>query len=62
MSIDLALLVTDRPRTIKDALNGPNRMKWIMAIKHELLYLEGQKTWSMVEEGKIMKETEAISP
>ena len=38
-SIDLALLVADGPRTITDALNGPNHTKWIEAINSELMSL-----------------------
>ena len=60
-SIDLALLVADGPRTITDALDGPNRTKWIEAINSELMSLEGHKTWSVVEEGKIPKDARAIS-
>jgi len=59
--IDLASLIADEPRTITDALDGPNRTKWIEAINSELMSLEGQKTWSMVEEGKIPKDARAIS-
>jgi len=60
-SIDLALLVADGPRTITDALDGPNRTKRIEAINSELMSLEGYKTWSVVEEGKIPKDARAIS-
>jgi len=60
-SIDLALLVADGPRTITDALDGPNRTKWIEAINSELMSLEGHKPWSVVEEGKIPKDAQAIS-
>ena len=61
MSIDLALLVADGPRTITDALNGLNCTKWIEAINSELMSLKGHKTWSVVEEGKIPKDARAIS-
>ena len=61
MSIDLALLVADVPRTIMDTLDGPNRTKWIEAINSKLMSLEEHKTWSMVEEGKIPKDAWAIS-
>jgi len=61
MSIDLALLVADGPRTITEALDGPNRTKWIEAINSELMSLEGHKMWSVVEEGKIPKDAPAIS-
>jgi len=36
-SIDLALLVTDGPRTITDALDGSIRTNWIEAINSELI-------------------------
>jgi len=61
MSIDLALLVADGQRTITDALDGPNRTRWIEAINSELMLLEGHKTWSVVEERKIPKDTRVIS-
>ena len=60
-SIDVALLVADGPRTITDALDGPNRTRWIEAINSELLSLEGHKTWSVVEEGKLPMGARAIS-
>ena len=60
-SIDLALLVAERPRTITDAVDGANRTKWIEAINSELMSLEGHKTWSVVEEEKIPKDAQAIS-
>jgi len=61
MSIDLDLLVANVPRTIKDALNQPNRTKWIEAINNQLMSLEGHKTWSMVQEGQISRDARAIS-
>jgi len=60
-SIDLPLLVADGPRTITDALDGPNHTMWIEAINSELMSLEGHKTWSVVEERKIPKDARAIS-
>jgi len=60
-SIDLALLVADGPRTITDALDGPNRRRWIEAINSELLSLEGHKTWSEVQGGKLPVGSRAIS-
>jgi len=60
-SIDLALLVADGPRTITNTLNGPDRTKWIEAINSEFMSLEGHKTWSMVGEGKIPNDAQAIS-
>ena len=54
-------MVDDGPRTITGALDGPNRTKWIEAINSELLSLEGDKTCSVVEEGKIPKDAWAIS-
>jgi len=44
-----------------DALDGPNRTKWIEAINSELMSLEGHKTWSVVEQEKIPEDAQAIS-
>ena len=57
MSIDLALLAADGPRTIMNTLDEPNLTKLIEVIKRELQLLEGCKIWSMVTEEKRPRES-----
>lgn len=48
-------LAHDVPLTFHKAFNGPNREKWIAAIKEELKSLEMNNTWSFVERPKDSK-------
>ena len=48
------LSLTNIPITYKEATTGPNRLKWIPAIKRELSSLEKHKVWTILPREKDM--------
>ena len=53
--LDIDLGENDDPITFKEAMESPNKDKWMMAMEDELASMSNNKVWDLIERSDLIK-------